>query len=322
MSAVCAVLVTYNGARWLQGCLDSLSASVPPPRIIVVDNASSDATCAIAAAHPGVLLLHTGGNLGFGRANNIGIARALADGAEHVFILNQDAHVAPDAIALLVAQAALPDAPGILCPMQLDDAGTAIDPTFLEYYLAPYAAALLGDALLATPRACYRAEAMPAAAWLLSRALLEKVGGFDPLFFMYCEDDDLCSRARAHGFTIGVVPAAKFFHCRGFHGDVRTETRRRKLQRKISRFRSALVRDAKHPTGNFWKNSWQTCWLRLFDGAAQLVAHRDWLTCLAAVVAVARLLPELPRIGRHRALCLRGGAVWLLPTPNQAPPPG
>lgn len=305
------VLVTYNGARWLQTCLDSLTASVPRPHIIVVDNASSDETVAIARRHPGTTLIETGANLGFGRANNIGIARALEQGADYVFILNQDAYVAPDTIAILVGEAGRQERAGIVCPMQLDDTGRAVDPTFLLYYVAPNAPALLNDALLGTPAASYPVTAAPAAAWLFSRAFLMEVGGFDPLFFMYCEDDDLCSRANLFKYTVSIVPAARFFHCRGFHGAVKTETTRRKLQRKTSRLRSVLVRDAKRPDGSFGKNAWQSCWLRLFDGLGQLVAHRDYIACLAAFLAVGGILRELPAIRRHRAVCMTAGPHWL-----------
>ncbi|HZV67483.1 MAG TPA: glycosyltransferase family 2 protein, partial [Telluria sp.] len=286
-------------------------ASVPSPSIIVVDNASSDGTPAIARAHPGVTLLETGANLGFGRANNIGIALALEQDADYVFILNQDAHVAPDAIALLVAQARRQEHAGILCPMQLDDSGRALDPTFLLYYLAPNAPGVINDALLASVGDSYPVAAAPAAAWLFSRAFLTEVGGFDPLFFMYCEDDDLCSRARHFDYAILIVPAAKFYHCRGFHAEVRTETTRRKLQRKTSRLRSVLVRDAKRPEGSFAKNAWQSCCLRLFEGLGQLFAHRDWIACLAAVLAIVRIMPELAAIRKHRAICLGRGPHWL-----------
>lgn len=305
------VLVTYNGARWLQSCLDSLTASVPTPLIIVVDNASSDATVSIARAHPGVELIETGANLGFGRANNIGIARALEHGADYVFILNQDARVATDAIAILVEQANQQPRAGIVCPLQLDDSGRAIDPTFLLYYLAPNAPELINDALLGDPAASYPVSAAPAAAWLFSRAFLMEVGGFDPLFFMYCEDDDLCSRAQLFNYTVSIVPSARFYHSRGFHAEVRTESWRRKLQRKTSRLRSVLVRDAKLPSGSFAKNAWKSCSLRLFDGLGQLAANRDWIACLAAFIAVAGILRELPAIRQHRVACMAPGPHWL-----------
>ena len=215
------VIVTYNGAQWLHQCLASLLQSTVLARIIVVDNASKDETLVIARAHTGVEIIQTGVNLGFGRANNIGIAHALSLGAKYVFILNQDTHIAPDALEQLLLESLRSPDIGILCPMQLDATGHSTDPTFLRYYLAPHAPSMIDDALLGRPlKSSYAVAAMPAAAWLFSRDFLEQVGGFDPLFFMYCEDDDLCSRASHHGFRIAVVPAAHFYHYRGFHGQV------------------------------------------------------------------------------------------------------
>src|SRR5690606_31512456 len=53
-----------------------------------------------------------------------------------------------------------------------------------------------------------------AAGWLLSRNILENIGGFDPIFFHYGEDDNYCQRAQYHGFKIGIVPNAFLLHDR------------------------------------------------------------------------------------------------------------
>ena len=313
-----AVIVTYNGAPWLQRCLDSLSLSVPVPAIIVVDNASTDSTLQIASAHVGVTLIETGANLGFGRANNIGIACALNRGADFVFILNQDAHVAVNAIQLLVQAAIANPNTGILCPMQLNEAGTGIDPTFLHHYLAPNVPALINDAVLSSMAESYVASALPAAAWLFSDHFLMEVGGFDPLFFMYCEDDDLCSRATFMGYEVRIVPASTFYHCRGFHEKTSSESVLQKITRKASRLRSLLVRDAKAPGKKFSTSVWRSCVMRLAEGVTQLLNHRDWIMCVASIFAVCQVLTELHRIIRHREVCMGKGAHWLsLNTPNE-----
>ena len=220
VSKLAAVVVTYNGAPWLQACLDSLNASLAPvSTIFVVDNASSDETVAIARKTENVTVIETGENLGFGRGNNIGMARALDGGADFVFILNQDAHVAPDALTKLVAEARAHPGLGILCPMQLDETGASLDPTFMRTYLVANAPEMVNDAFLGKVANSYPVSAAPAAAWLLSRKFLLTVGGFDPLFFMYSEDDDLCARARHHGFGFAIVPHSRFYHSRGFHGN-------------------------------------------------------------------------------------------------------
>jgi len=314
MARIACVIVSYNGAAWIEQCLQSLRESSLRPQVIVVDNASSDATVAIVRASGDVKLIETGSNLGFGRANNIGIAHALQMGAEHVFILNQDAHVAADALTKLHEQALAHPELGILCPLQLDANGVSIDPTFLRYYLAPFSPALLDDAVLDRElQEHYRVEAVPAAAWLLTRPFLEQVGGFDPLFFMYCEDDDLCSRALHHGWGIAVVPAARFYHCRGFHPLAKREFSLKQFDRRRSRLRSSLVRQIKHPAGTFGKNTWHALVERSMIGLSALIAHLDWLEALATLAALIKVSSELPSVARHRRQCMRAGPHWLTP---------
>ena len=85
------VIVTYNGMSWLPKCLDSIPDGMPT---IVVDNASTDQTCFyIQKEHPAVHVLAQKENLGFGRANNLGIQKALDEQTDAVFLLNQDAYL-------------------------------------------------------------------------------------------------------------------------------------------------------------------------------------------------------------------------------------
>jgi GT2 family glycosyltransferase len=312
LSNIAAVVVTYNAAPWLVECLDSLNGSMTPiSMIFVVDNASTDQTVSIARNTRNVTLIETGENLGFGRANNIGIAKALDADAEYVFLLNQDAHVAPDAVTKLLFEAHEHPELGILCPMQLDGTGRAFDQIFLTGYLAPNAPELVYDAFLGHVGNCYKVSAAPAAAWLLSRKFLVTVGGFDPLFFMYAEDDDLCRRAQHHGFGIAIVPHAKVYHYRGFHGTVTSVSNSQKLARRASRVRARLVYDIKSPFGKFPNNVWHAIVSRLFDGLNDIFNDFDWVGALAYFTATAKVVTELPRITRHRATCLRIGPHWL-----------
>ena len=318
--AVACVIVSFNGAAWIADCLRSLRESTVPMRAIVVDNASADETRALVAGFPEVTLIPQSENLGFGRANNIGIARALADGAAQVFILNQDTVLAPDAIAELQREAARDPTLGILCPLQLDGDGAAMDPTFLRYYVAPHATAYLTDAVMGHAIAGhYRAHALPAAAWLFTREFLEQVGGFDPLFFLYCEDDDLCARARHHRFGIALVPAATFRHLRGFHVPASTEPVGRRLRKRRSRLRSIIVNDIKQPGGRFGRQVWYALASQAMAGAQQLFVYFNWLEALAGWAALLGVIPEIPRIRRHREVCLTRGAHWL-PLPAAAGP--
>src|SRR5690554_3011962 len=86
----CIVIVTFNALPYIQECLDSCKGS----NIVVVDNASTDKTVTyIQTNFPHVQLFPQKQNLGFGQANNLGIRFALNNGADYVFLLNQDAYL-------------------------------------------------------------------------------------------------------------------------------------------------------------------------------------------------------------------------------------
>ena len=84
---VFAVVVTHNGTEWIEECLQSLVNGCHPFTTIVVDNGSMDSTLTLVGTFPDVICLPQDRNLGFGRANNIGIHEALEAGAEYVFLL-------------------------------------------------------------------------------------------------------------------------------------------------------------------------------------------------------------------------------------------
>ena len=72
--AILTVVITYNGMKWVDACLGSLRCSIMPTDVFVVDNCSTDGTPEYVRAHfPEVVLVQSDGNLGFGRANNVGL---------------------------------------------------------------------------------------------------------------------------------------------------------------------------------------------------------------------------------------------------------
>ena len=91
---VAAIVVTWNSAAWIEACLASLeSLERPPAEIVVVDNGSVDATPdLVRRACPAAALVEGGTNLGYCRANNLGIARTRNP---FVLVLNPDARLAP-----------------------------------------------------------------------------------------------------------------------------------------------------------------------------------------------------------------------------------
>lgn len=99
------IVVSYNFERndWINQCLSSLQKSEIPLNIIVVDNNSTDNSVSIIKSkYPEVILFEQKENLGFAKANNIAIRYAYDNGADFVFLLNQDAWIEKDTVAKLV----------------------------------------------------------------------------------------------------------------------------------------------------------------------------------------------------------------------------
>jgi GT2 family glycosyltransferase len=209
---VTIIIVTYNGTPWLDACLQSC---VGWP-IIIVDNASTDETvCFIEANYPDITLLKQKKNLGFGQANNLGMRYALNQGADHVFLLNQDAYLVNSVLDDLISFQKEQPEYGILSPIHIIGNQKKLDKNFSNYMLREVTGQFYSDFVLSNPVApVYQVPFVNAAAWLISRKCIECVGGFDPLFFHYGEDDNYCQRASYHGFKIGVLPKAYIIHDR------------------------------------------------------------------------------------------------------------
>ena len=105
---VAVILLNYNGWQDTVRCVAALrEMDYPRWSLILIDNHSSDGSVArLREELPGTPVIETGANLGFAGGNNLGIARALADGADYVWLLNNDTRVAPDALTALVRAAA------------------------------------------------------------------------------------------------------------------------------------------------------------------------------------------------------------------------
>ncbi len=214
---VVAVVLSWNRREDTLACLRSLAAADPAPRVIVVDNGSTDGTSeAVRREFPSVELIENPSNLGFAEGNDVGIRRALAEGADHVLVLNNDTEVDPGFLAPLLDEAARrPDA-GALSPKILFAepagliwfAGAEYDPR------SGYNGRHRGyreqddgrfDAVVETGRVC-------GAAMLVPREVLERVGAFDADLFAYSEDTDWSLRAREAGYRHYVVPASRVWH--------------------------------------------------------------------------------------------------------------
>lgn len=214
MTKIFAIIVTYNGIRWYDRCFGSLRNSDMSVETIVIDNASTDETVSYIKEHfPEVCLIESKENLGFAKANNIGIRKALDNGADYVFLLNQDAWVENDTLSKLVQTFEENENIGIVSPIHLKGDYSGLDIGFTKYMPADF----VSDAYMSCLKKSYYVTSVNAAAWLIKAECIRKVGGFDTMLFVhYGEDDNYCQRMKYHGYKIAVCTKATICHDREY----------------------------------------------------------------------------------------------------------
>lgn len=197
---VLVIIISYNFERWIDRCLGSIRSSECPADTVVIDNASQDRTVQrIRKDYPEVRLIESKSNLGFGRANNIGMKIALEEGYTHVFLLNQDAWIEPTTIGTLIELSRKYPSYGILSPVHLTGDGNKPDPGFGHYAQIQKLDQLPDKDILTLPF-------VNAAFWMIPIGVLENIGGFCPLFYHYGEDKDFVNRLHHHHYRIGYSP--------------------------------------------------------------------------------------------------------------------
>ena len=172
------IVVTYNGAAWVKKCFGSLLSCGLPVKILAIDNASSDNTVQLLRTDfATVQVIETGSNLGFGKANNIGLKMALDNDADYIFLLNQDAWLQPGCIEKLISCFQSNLQMGIISPVHLNAAGDNFDKHFAGYTNEQHCPGFVTDRFFGREKTLYPIKFINAAAWMLSRNTLEKVGG-------------------------------------------------------------------------------------------------------------------------------------------------
>lgn len=215
MRKIFVIIVTYKGGQWYERCFTSLRKSLLPIRTVVIDNASSDGTVEyIREYFPEIHLIESNENLGFGRANNIGMRYALDNGCDYVFLLNQDAWIESNTLSELVRLAEQYPEYGILGPIQVNKEKTKVLNGVIQFLVNPDNVnhKLFSDLILGSVEDVYPVVEINAAAWLLPRNTLETIGGFDPIFLHYGEDWNYLSRVLFHGLKVGLVPHLQVVH--------------------------------------------------------------------------------------------------------------
>lgn len=222
------VTVTYSPGLHLDRFLATLPhATERRVTVVLADNGSTDGTPETAVErYPGVHLLRTGGNVGYGTAANLGAAEFAGDG-EFFIVANPDVQWGPGSIdALLEAAERWPNA-GALGPLIRDPDGSVYpsarhQPSLIRggmhavvgpfWKNNPWTATYRQDRLAPSERPV---GWLSGSCLLLRRAAFEHIGGFDQRYFMYMEDVDLGDRLTKAGWQNVYVPAAEILHAKG-----------------------------------------------------------------------------------------------------------
>lgn len=212
-----AVVVTYNGMRWIERCLRCLAESTVHTEVIVVDNGSTDGTRDfVPSRFPYVIWMPQTDNLGFGGGNNIALRYAVEHGADYVLLLNQDAYIQPSAIEKMLK---VSDGKNLISPVHLCGDGSRIDTMFRES-LKRADNELLDDLLVEGKcRSAYDVGEVCAACWFMPIDMIRQIGGFNPIFFQYGEDNNYYTRLVFHGRKTVLAPYAHVWHDRKLHGN-------------------------------------------------------------------------------------------------------
>lgn len=300
---VIAIVILYNGSKWIDKCFGSLINSTIPLYILAIDNASTDGSPQIIKEkYPLVDVIEAGENLGFGKANNIGMQKAIDDNADYVFLLNQDAWIEPDTIAKLIKVQSKNPEYGIISPMHFGGDEITLDLLF-SYCLSPVRCkSFISDAFNNKVNELYDVPFVNAAAWLISIECINSVGGFDPLFKHYGEDDDYINRLKYHGFKLGVVTSAKIYHDRP-QNDKKNSSFHQQLVSYLIKFKNVNNGYRKIIINNFK--------YLLFHLANRLI-FLDFQNFKRGSKILVLLINNLVKIKKHRKISAAKGTSFLL----------
>lgn len=214
------IIVNWNGAQYLDRLLRSLEAQ-GPAEIIVVDNDSKDDSRRILAQHPEVKCVFNQQNVGFGSAANQAIELM---STPYLLLLNVDVEALPGSLEVLETFLDVHSDVAVVAPQLLFPDGTLqlscrTFPTIpkLWFYLSYF------DSIIPTGyrlkkdlhNQTMEVDQPMGAALMIRKNALDQVGLFDPQFFLYMEEVDLCERIRRKGWKIFYCHDAKMIHVAG-----------------------------------------------------------------------------------------------------------
>lgn len=298
---IVCIIATYNADRWIEKCLDSVLGSSCLISIAVIDNKSSDRTVElIKTNYPQVKLIENETNMGFGKANNIGIKWAYNQGADYFFLLNQDAWVEVETVNCLVAKHKQHPEYGILSPLHLYNS-QKLDRKF-KSYLKGRGDEIIGLLSPEEQDTIVEVRFVNAAMWLISRRCIETVGLFAPIFDHYGEDQNFVHRCKFHQFKIGIYLKAVGYHEREQFPSVAKKVELNQLLTRDRSFCLSILLNLKHSFIRQWA-------FLLFTSLREFIRYLFLLKFKTILVIAHRagfiaLIPELKN--QRKTMKMRG----------------
>ena len=276
--AVSILIVSFNTRELLRECIESVQAEclrLPQGKtaeIVIIDNASKDGSAEMVVrdfvnqATP-VRLIHSDVNLGFGVANNLGILEARG---KYIVLLNSDAFFQPGALARALEHMDHDPRVGIGGARLVGRDGEPQPSARIFHSIRHDALVLSGlasrfkhslDADLPGPNQSTEVDWVTGAFMILRREALLATRLFDPIFFLYCEEVDLCRRMKNTTFTVMYWPDVVVTHLGGESSRTLSQHvfSESEAQVVLWRMRSTLLYYRKH----FGWHAWLAKWLEI-----------------------------------------------------------
>jgi N-acetylglucosaminyl-diphospho-decaprenol L-rhamnosyltransferase len=217
---VTVIIVTFASQDVVGRTLSALASGHASGLLdcLVVDNASPDRTREVMTSdHPWVRMIASPKNLGYGRACNLGFNEVTTP---YVLFMNPDVEIQPAGVARLLHHLEERPRAGIIAPAtriggEYQSAGGLPTPWSIARNAMGGVGALAGAGPILPGMAPYSTDWLCGAVMLVRSAMFRAIGGFDPTFFLYFEETDLCARMLQAGFELWATGDVEAVHTGG-----------------------------------------------------------------------------------------------------------
>lgn len=215
---ICIIILNWNGKKDSLECLSSIQKIIYKNfETVIVDNGSTDDSVQeIRKQFPWAIIIETGKNLGYAEGNNVGLRYGMAQGADLLFILNNDTVVDPNILNDFVSGFAKEPNAGILgAKIFLYSERNKFDHLGGNWNKKTSSFDLVGNREIddgTSWESMQDLDYVCGAGFMIRKEVILSIGMLEPKFFLYWEDADFCFRTRRAGFRVMTCPPAKLWH--------------------------------------------------------------------------------------------------------------